>query len=74
MPSWRPPFAPHVRGDHPDRTFDEDGAPEPAAVALRCERSGDRAEVRCASGRFRQRIAQYALAHARCGGRGKIES
>lgn len=66
MPEYSPPFAPHVRGSFPTLTRDEDGAPEPGVVRLSCGRCGDASEVRCASGRYRQRVAQYALAHVDC--------
>lgn len=66
MPDYRPPFAPHVCGTYPERTRDEDGALLPAMIAMRCERCGEGAPVRCDSGRYRERVARWALAHARC--------
>lgn len=73
MPSWSPPFAPHVRGEYPEKTYDDDGRVEPAAVLLSCARCGDRSEVRCGSGNYRRRVTLYALGHARCEA-GKIPS
>ena len=66
MPSYSPPFAPHVRGDYPEPRRDEDGAVEPVRIALSCARCGDRSETRCDSGRPRRRVALYAVGHAAC--------
>lgn len=72
MPSWSPPFAPHVRGDYPEKVYDEDGRVEPADVLLSCARCGDRTEARCESSNYRRRVMLYALGHARCEA-GKIQ-
>jgi len=66
VPEYHPPFAPHVCGSYPEKTYDEDGRVEPAVVLLACERCGDRSEARCDSGRYREKVARYALGHARC--------
>jgi hypothetical protein len=64
--SDHPPFAPHVRGAFPDRAYDEDRKLLPATVSLSCECCGEGAEVRCDSGRYRERVAKWALLHVDC--------
>jgi hypothetical protein len=75
VPDYTPPFAPHVRGAFPDRTYDEDRKLCPATVMLSCGRCGEGAEVRCDSGRYRERVAKWALVHVDCPvrERGKID-
>lgn len=75
VPEYAPPFALHVRGAFPDRTYDEDRKLVPATVTLYCGRCGESAEVRCDSGRYRERVAKWAILHTDCPvrERGKIE-
>ena len=66
MPEYSPPFAPHVRGAFPERTYDEDRKLLPATVTLSCGRCGEGAVVPCDSGRYRERVAKWALVHVDC--------
>lgn len=66
VPDYTPPFAPHVRGAFPERTYDEDRKLLPATVTLSCGRCGEGAVVPCDSGRYRERVAKWALTHVDC--------
>lgn len=69
MPDYSPPFAPHVRGSFPEVARDEDGAVEPLSVSLRCAACGEECASRCTSGRPRERVLLFAVAHLRCPGK-----
>ena len=69
MPDFSPPFAPHVRGEYPEKTYDDDGRIDPVRILLSCSRCGDASEARCDSGRYREKVVKYALGHARCAGK-----
>lgn len=73
MPDYAPPFAPHVCGVFPDRIYDEDRQLLPASIAVACGRCGESAALRCDSGRYRDKVAKWALLHVDCERRGKIE-
>lgn len=68
---WSPDWAPHVKGWHEEREVDpETGIPESAGVGATCEhvdaagkRCGTKFQRQCASGLFRQWIAQFAMLH-----------
>lgn len=70
MSDYSPPFAPHVRGSHPDVARDpETGAPEPLKVELHCAGCGAREARPCDLGRPRALVHAFALAHLGCAGK-----
>lgn len=61
---WSPPEVPHVSGRYTRRIV-EDGQPQPQRVEMRCSKCEARHVVpECASGRVRQHIQSFAIAHA----------
>jgi hypothetical protein len=60
---WQVRWAPGVLAVIEDRSFDEDGRPEPQRVDLTCRTCGAYALVWCESGQPRRHAALFARAH-----------
>jgi len=63
---WRPRWAPHVRGEHTERTVDpETHQADEQKYKITCERCGETwGPSVCTSGLVRTRIANFAVLHA----------
>ena len=60
---FRPLFAQHVVGYIPREVFGEDGQIEPATVRMVCEACGDKHQIKCATGAYRQWVTKFATIH-----------
>lgn len=56
-------WAPHVKGEIPNRESNGDGGFEVQWVKMSCAVCGDRAKWPCTTGAPRQRVLQYAKMH-----------
>jgi hypothetical protein len=64
VPSYSPPWCPHVVGEFPDRVVDPaTGEHEPQVVRLRCAVCGDQHQVTCTTGAVRQWVLRYGTVH-----------
>lgn len=63
MPSYSPPWAPHVTGTFPERTFDEDRVLVPMKIEMSCSLCGDRYQKTCETGAVHQWVQKFALVH-----------
>ena len=61
--TWRPQHAPHVEGSWTQRTFDDNGMPEPQTVKMKCEKCGTTWQVPCSSGLVRAHVQRFSLQH-----------
>ncbi len=65
LPTYSPPFAPHVVGRYTRREYDEvRGVYEPQTVTAECRECGGRyGPAECASGQPRGHIDRWAVEH-----------
>lgn len=64
MPSYSPPWAPHVIGEYPERVIDrETGQAESQLINMSCSKCNDTHQHTCDSGAVRQWILRYASVH-----------
>lgn len=65
MPSYSPPWAPHVVGTYPDRKFDPETQEwSDQKIEMKCTTCGGTYQFTCTSGAVRQHIQNFAVAHA----------
>lgn len=61
---WRPPWAPHVRGQIERAVFDpETGEREPQRWTVLCEKCGGTFRGECYSGQSRTHVSRFARLH-----------
>jgi hypothetical protein len=63
MISYSPIWAPHVRGEWTERTYDEDGLPEEQSVTIVCGECKGVHRMKCTSGLAREHVQRFARAH-----------
>ncbi len=63
MPTYSPPWAPHVTSSFPEKSFDEDGNLEPVHVTMSCSLCGDSYKHLCERGAPQQWVQKFALVH-----------
>lgn len=61
---YSPQWAPHVEGEFEPTKTNEEGAPEPNLVRIKCNVCGATHQVKCMSGAPRQWVLKFATVHA----------